>query len=84
MHIIYTNPVDGIERAREVKSYEEAKLLLDRLEAQGVDPSIEEDVLNAKPSCLPLLVSPWRQSHIIPTETGIVNSRTHQAQEIIL
>lgn len=84
MHIIYTNPVDDIERAREVTTFEEARLLLIALEAQGVDPTIEEDVLNAKPSCLPLLVSPWRQFHLTPTENGIVNSRTHQPAEITL
>ena len=37
MHIIYTNPVDGIERAR--ATFEEARLLLIALEAQGVDPT---------------------------------------------
>lgn len=84
MHIIYTNPVDGIERARQVSSFDEAILLIQALKAQGVDPTVEENILNAKPSCLPLLVSPWRQMHLTPTENGIVNSRTHQPAEITL
>lgn len=68
MHIVYVEPTDGIERARKVESFDEAVLVIQALKAKGVDPTVEEDILNAKRSCLPLLVSPWRQCHIIPSD----------------
>ena len=77
MHIVYTNPVDGIERAREVSSFDEAVLLIQALKAQGVDPTVESDILRARRSCLPLLVSPWRQEHV-------THSVTHDQVEVIL
>lgn len=77
MHIIYIEPTDGIERAREVSTFEEARIVLERLKARGVDPSIEEDITNAKRTCLPLLVSPWRPTHIVPMHT-------HEPVEVII
>lgn len=58
MYIVYTHPVDGYPRAKRCNTYREAGQVLQALEAAHADPIPMDlqDLFNAEPSVLPLIV----------------------------
>jgi len=58
-YICYVHPVDGLPRARPVESYREAGDVIATLQAMNADPTLEFDILQARSSALPVVVSGW-------------------------
>ncbi len=62
MYIVYTSP-DGITRARAVDTFREAGQVIAALKMQHKEVSFHptiEQMKEALPTCLPIIVSAWR------------------------
>lgn len=59
MLIVYTSPIDGLPRAKQVLSFREAAMILMALEDMGAEPSVTtiSDLKTATPTALPLIIN---------------------------